>query len=112
MNTTLDLTYLNTISEGDKEFIDDILNTFLEEVPKDMEQINIALGKNDSVQIGKMAHKVKATLHLLGLEELKSLAFKIEQTAKSDPNHSEIPTCAKDLVLHMEQVYPNIRQVL
>lgn len=112
MNTTLDLTYLNTISEGDKEFIDDILTTFLEEVPKDMEQIIIALGQNDSVQIGKMAHKVKATLHLLGLEDLKSLAFKIEQTAKSNPNNFEIRTWAKDLVQHMEKVYPRIEKAL
>lgn len=112
MNTTLDLTYLNTISEGDKEFIDDILTTFLEEVPKDMEQITIALDQNDFVQIGKMAHKIKATLHLLGLGDLKSLAFKIEQTAKSNSNHTEIIPWAKDLVQHMEKVYPHIEEAL
>jgi HPt (histidine-containing phosphotransfer) domain-containing protein len=112
MNTTLDLTYLNTISEGDKEFIDDILTTFLEEVPKDMEQIIIALDQNDYVQIGKMAHKIKATLHLLGLEDLKSLAFKIEQAAKSNANNPQIIPWAKDLVQHMEKVYPHIEEAL
>lgn len=112
MNTELDLTYLETISEGDKEFIADILTTFLEEVPKDMEQVKQALAAKDNVQVGKMAHKVKATLHLLGLEELKSLALKIEQTAKSDPNHAEIPTWALNLVEHMEKVYPNIEKCL
>ena len=49
MNTALDLTYLHTISEGDKEFIDDILTTFLEEVPKDdiepVEEIEIPIKK-------------------------------------------------------------------
>ena len=112
MNTALDLTYLHTISEGDKEFIDDILTTFLEEVPKDMEQVKIALAAQDNIQIGKMAHKVKATLHLLGLEELKALAFKIEQTVKSDTNHVDIPTWAQDLIKYMDEVYPKIEKAL
>jgi HPt (histidine-containing phosphotransfer) domain-containing protein len=112
MNVVLDLTYLNTISEGDKEFINDILNTFLEEMPKDMEQMSKAIELNDNVLVGKMAHKVKATLHLLGLEELKSLALKIEQTAKENQEHPEIQHWAKNLIISMDKVYPNIQTAL
>ena len=112
MNVVLDLTYLNTISEGDKEFINDILNTFLEEMPKDMEQMSKAIELNDNVLVGKMAHKVKATLHLLGLEELKSLALKIEQTAKENQEHPEIQPWAKNLIISMNKVYPNIQTAL
>ena len=112
MNVALDLTYLNTISEGDKEFINDILNTFLEEMPKDMAQMSNAVETNDTLLIGQMAHKVKATLHLLGLEELKSLALKIEQTAKENKEHPEIQLWAKDLIRYMDKVYPNINTAM
>ena len=77
MELTLDLTYLNQISGGDKEFINDILKTFLEEMPKDVNKIKEGLNTNNNALIGKMAHKSKATLHLLGLEELKNFALKI-----------------------------------
>ena len=112
MNVVLDLTYLNTISEGDKEFINDILNTFLEEMPRDMKQMSNAIEINDIVLVGKMAHKVKTTLHLLGLEELRSLALKIEQTAKGNEGHPEIQNWSKDLISSMDKVYPEIQAAL
>ncbi len=112
MKVTLDLTYLNQISEGDKEFINDILKTFLEEMPKDIEQIKNGLNNNNNTIIGKMAHKSKATLHLLGLEELKKLALNLEQTIKKDINHPEIQNWSKQFISYIEKVYPNIKALL
>ena len=112
MNFTLDLTYLNEISGEDKEFIEDILNTFLEEMPKDIQEMNAALNENDNVLIGKMAHKTKATLQLLGLCELKELAINIEQTTKTDLNNPQIQTWTKEFINHMEKVYPNVKAML
>jgi len=112
MNFALDLTYLNEISGEDKEFIQDILNTFLEEMPKDIKQMNTALNENDTILIGKMAHKTKATLQLLGLSELKKLALDIEQTAKTDLNNPKIQTWTKEFINHMDKVYPNVEAML
>ena len=112
MKLTLDLTYLNQISEGDKEFINDILKTFLEEMPKDIEQIKNGLKNNNNTIIGKMAHKSKATLHLLGLEDLKNFALNLEQTIKKDIFHPEIQNWAKQFVSYIEKVYPNIKALL
>ena len=112
MQFTLDLSYLNEISGGDNDFINDILTTFLEEMPKDMEQIETAIQNNDNDLIGKMAHKTKATLQLLGLVELKDLAMKIEQTVKRNENHPEIQAWAKEFVAYMDKVYPNVRALL
>ena len=112
MNVTLDLTYLNQISDGDKEFINDILKTFLEEMPKDIKQIEDGLNSNNNALIGKMAHKSKATLHLLGLEDLKNFALNIEQTIKKDTNHPEIKKWSKEFILYIEKVYPKIEALL
>ncbi|MCH2022382.1 MAG: Hpt domain-containing protein [Saprospiraceae bacterium] len=112
MELTLDLTYLNQISGGDKEFINDILKTFLEEMPKDIKKIKEGLNNNNNALIGKMAHKSKATLHLLGLEELKNFALNIEQTIKKDSKHPEIHNWSKQFISYIEKVYPNIENLL
>jgi HPt (histidine-containing phosphotransfer) domain-containing protein len=112
MKVNLDLTYLNQISEGDKEFINDILKTFLEEMPKDIKQIEDGLKNNNNTLIGKMAHKSKATLHLLGLEDLKNFALNIEQTIKKDINHPEIHNWSKQFISYIKKVYPNIKALL
>ena len=112
MQLTVDLTYLNEISGGDQEFIEDILKTFLEEMPKDMEEMETAIGSNNFTLIGKVAHKTKSTLHTVGLEELKNLALKIEQTIKTDASHAEIKPWAKSFVEYMNEVYPIIKSML
>ena len=82
MELTVDLTFLNEISDGDQDFITDVLNTFLVEMPKDMAHLERALEAQDAVEIGRVAHKTKSTLQTLGLHELKDLAYSIERRAK------------------------------
>lgn len=112
MNLNLDFTYLNEISGGDQEFINDILETFLIEMPKDMENVSNGINNNDTQIIGKMAHKVKATLHLLGLEELKNHAFNIEQAAKNNADDNEIIEAAKKLVEYVDLIIPKVKATL
>lgn len=112
MQLVPDLTFLNEISDGDKAFIDDVLQTFLEEMPKDMAQMETGVQTTDIILIGKMAHKTKSTLQTLGLYDLKELAFKIEQTAKSEPSNSEVIVWANDFIKHINLVYPNIHKML
>lgn len=83
MELTVDLTFLNEISDGDQAFITDVLQTFLEEMPKDMSQLRTAIKKKDITDIGKVAHKTKSTLQTLGLHDLKEMAYDIEQSVKS-----------------------------
>jgi HPt (histidine-containing phosphotransfer) domain-containing protein len=82
MKLTVDLTFLNEISDGDQEFITDVLQTFLEEMPKDMRQLREAIAAKNVQDIGKVAHKTKSTLQTLGLHDLREMAFTIEQNAK------------------------------
>lgn len=85
MELTVDLTFLNEISDGDQEFITDVLQTFLVEMPKDMSQLRAAIEAENIKDIGKVAHKTKSTLQTLGLHELKEMAYTIERSAKSTP---------------------------
>lgn len=112
MKLTLDLTFLNEISGGDQDFIKDVLNTFLEEMPKDIEQMNQAILQQDNKMIGRMAHKTKSTLQTLGLHDLKKLALTIEQSIKDEPATPKAVVWAKEFIQHMDQVYPNVKAEL
>lgn len=95
MELTVDLTFLNEISDGDQEFITDVLQTFLEEMPKDMTQLRSAITTENIVEIGKVAHKTKSTLQTLGLHDLKEMAFEIERSAKSATPPAAAVLCAQ-----------------
>lgn len=84
MNLTIDLTYLSELCDNDTHFIIDILETFLSEVPKDMHQLETYIQDKNIVQTGLLIHKTKASLKLLGAQELLAFAVKAEQLAKID----------------------------
>ena len=79
----MNLDYLKEISGNDKIFIDEILNTYLEEVPKDVQHLKESIIKGDMLNICSIAHKLKSSLIMLGFEELSILAKEIE-LAKSN----------------------------
>lgn len=112
MKLVLDLTFIKEISDDDQEFINDVLNTFLNEMPKDIAQMNQALTNQDVVMIGKMAHKTKSTLQTLGLFELKELALKIEQLTKAVPVDTAVFGLSQKFMGHIDRVYPNVKELI
>lgn len=105
----INLSYLQDLSGNDSEFIIDILNTFLEENPKDLEATQEAMNIGDTTQIGKLAHKMKSSFQMLGVEEIRVLAFNIEQGAKKeDANSTEINGWANELIRLAKQLYTNV----
>lgn len=112
MELALDLTFIKEISDDDQDFINDVLNTFLKEMPKDIAQMNQAVTDQDFIMIGKVAHKTKSTLQTLGLFELKELALKIEQLAKKTPSDTAILALSQKFMGHINGVYPNAKELI
>jgi len=63
---SIDLTYLNEISGGDKEFIAEMIETFLEETPKDIAELEKLLATENWAGIGLVAHKLKSSIKMFG----------------------------------------------
>ena len=112
MKLILDLTFIKSVCDDDQDFINEVLDTFLIEMPKDIAQMNQAVTDQDVVIIGRMAHKIKSTLQTLGLFELKELALQIEQLAKVVPPDLSILTLSKEFIKHMDGVYPNAKKLI
>lgn len=112
MQLTVDLTFLNEISDGDQDFITDVLQTFLVEMPKDMAQLQLAIDQQQTVEIGKIAHKTKSTLQTLGLHELKELAYSIEQRAKKGVKPSELIHDAQQFMGYIHQACQKVKTLL
>ncbi|MGB0430005.1 MAG: Hpt domain-containing protein [Bacteroidia bacterium] len=87
----LDLTYLNEISGGDEDFIKEMIETFLEETPKDLDQIKIHFDSKDWAEMGKTAHKMKSSIKMFGFESLKNKALFLEQNGKKGEKIDEFP---------------------
>jgi CheY-like chemotaxis protein len=80
----IDFSYLKTVSNNDQEFINEIVNTFTGTIPEHLRQIKIFLENNNWKEVADVVHKIKSSLSLLGLQDIKNQAIEIENSSKLD----------------------------
>jgi len=66
----IDLEYMYGISEGNKEYEKSVTEQFLEEIPLDIETLDLALINQDQPTIRRMAHRMRSDVAIMGLLEM------------------------------------------
>jgi HPt (histidine-containing phosphotransfer) domain-containing protein len=92
------LDYLNSISDGDQEFIIDMVKTFIETVPEELNKIKSLIEINSWGRVGEEAHKFASNLLFFNNEELKLVAIAIEDSGTNLNKIEKIP----DLFIQLE----------
>jgi PAS domain S-box-containing protein len=104
LDSALDLRYLEELSGGDQHFIEEILQTFLREVPLDQQRIQQAIQHQDCQQLKKIAHRLKSSLQMMGLELARKIAMELEVYVKQEnaPVWAVCEKLAKELLQELQ----------
>jgi len=93
---------IKEMADGDEDFIVSVITVFLEEVPQDLEELEMALSRRDYNSVYKLAHKIKPNVDLLGMEQTRANALQIETLGKSAENSTKIeeifPVLKRDII--------------
>jgi len=81
--TELDLTYLESVTDGDNDLIKDLIDIFISQVPEYNEEFIDAFAKKDAETLGRIAHKSKSSIAIMGLNDLAAQLSKFEAEASS-----------------------------
>lgn len=100
---------INEMAEGDQDFINSVISVFLEEVPEDLEALEVALRENNYEQVYKLAHKIKPNVDLLGMEQTRAAALEIETLGKSEANMADIERIFPALKADIHQVVGELK---
>jgi len=76
---SFNLDYLKKMSGDNPEFVREMVETFINSMPKLLQDMEEALGKADLVKVGKIAHQIKPSLSLMGIPQLKESAVQLEE---------------------------------
>ena len=79
---------------GDDEFMLVVVQTFLEEIPPDVEAMNEAIGNDNPSLAYQYAHKMKPNLQLFGLNLMDQIKV-IESWSKQGRRKDEVPQAAE-----------------
>lgn len=93
----IDLNYLNDLALGSKDFIEDMISSFLKNTPESIVRMETALVKSDWEQIGKIAHKVKTSFTFMGMEGTVTQAKTLQDFGLKGSNLEDIPGLISDI---------------
>ncbi len=108
----VDLDYIYTISDNDREFIKDMLTTFVKITPGSIDGINQALENNNWKEISRITHKIKPSILLLGIDEFSALIRDIENATKNNPDRAVIEKKVGLLNQYSMEVLSDIDELL
>ncbi|MFH2140852.1 MAG: Hpt domain-containing protein, partial [Bacteroidota bacterium] len=104
-----DLTYLNSITSGDKKNLVEIIELFFDQVPEIQNNFNIALNSRNFEEISAIAHKAKSSVNIIGLKLLAEKLYTLEINAKKDKNFIECEKYVSDFKLVSNQAVIHLK---
>jgi len=111
----LDLTYLNEISGGDKNFIREMLELFVVTTASEADQYDALLANSEYERIGSLAHKMKAPVQMLGANDLFETIRSLEVYGKERSNLDQIPVLIgkvkSEILLLKEEIVEGLKTI-
>ncbi len=110
-----DLSFLEEIADGNKEFLIESIDMFLVQTPEIFNSLSQSITSKDWVATASLAHKVKSNLGFFGMERIKSEINEIETKAKEGGISSEMSvqfeSTKKAVHKSLEQLYQIKKQI-
>jgi CheY-like chemotaxis protein len=92
--SVIDLSYLQDLSSGNKDFENQIIRQFIKQVPEEIISLEQAIHQKDFVAMRSLAHNMKSSVSYLGLmHELGPMLQEIENQAVNETDLSIIRAC-------------------
>lgn len=98
------------ISDEDPDFVSQVIDLFVIEVPVDIEQVRIGIDARDYKQTYSFAHKIKPSLDLLGLDLAFEEVLQIEDWANKEGKRKEIIEVYKSLAHKIEKAVKEMKK--
>ncbi|MGE0079257.1 MAG: Hpt domain-containing protein [Bacteroidales bacterium] len=87
----VNLDVLKEISEGSSDLMRDLIFLFISQIPVFSEQLDFYYKNEDFTSLGKLAHKIKSSVAMMGISELSSDMKKLELLAQDKKDTQKYP---------------------
>ncbi len=112
-NTTVNLSYLVALCDGDDEFMNTIISSFVSEMPEILATIQQKMQEGDWKSVGELAHKMKPSVQFVGMDETVEKTKSIESYCR-EPEVCSDQVCGliSDVTQKTEQAITVLQEML
>lgn len=107
-----DLNYLYTLSDGDIDFMQEMVSAFISEIPDTIRLFEQYLKSEDWQAIGTLAHKIKPSIQTMGLNHTYELMKVIEMSGKKEQELEMLPAHIAQMIQTIQLAVPLLQYEL
>ena len=104
------LSKVHALSEGDNDFVMQIIDLFLTEIPEDLKEVKAGIEEKNYKNAHSFSHKIKPTLDLMGMNVAFEEILLVEAWAKKEGKRKEIKETYKSIKLQVDNAVKEIRK--
>lgn len=107
----IDLTYLKKVTSNNESFLRDMITTFLDTMPKSIDEIRVHAGSKDWDNLARAVHKIKPSLAMMGLNKTRDIGAQIELSAKERTSLKKLPEITKEFCVQLESAVTQLKSL-
>src|SRR5690606_36220552 len=100
---------LSEIADGDEDFLKILAQTFLEEIPPDLNSMKEAIDNENRELAYQFAHKMKPNIEMFGIDALKDITS-IEAWSKTSKNKTSVLPHLENVVETLNHVFTELKE--
>ena len=105
-----DLTNLNEMLGGDQKAIFQMVKIFLQATPESLSELNKCYQKNDLDGVSRLAHKLKSSVDIFCVNDIKQDIRRLENNARDNINIDEVPTLVEKLNTVLDSTIEQVKE--
>lgn len=105
-----DLAYLRTISDNNVDFLQEMIQTFVQSIPPILKDMQQALTDKNWKKLSRLAHQIKPSFSLMGMEALRKTVFFIEENADQKTNLPQLFSTTKSFIQDCKKVIADLKK--
>jgi len=106
----VDLTYLRSASDNNEEFLREMIQTFVQTIPSVLKEMEACLSNNNWERLSRLAHQIKPTFSLMGIESMRKTVFYIEQNADGTKDLQQLTMTTRAFIEDCNRVIADLRR--
>jgi HPt (histidine-containing phosphotransfer) domain-containing protein len=85
-NSIIDLQYLYDLADGSFDFVEEMIQLFLNSVPQSVEELQTSISSGDWQKVKVIAHRIKPSFGFIGAKNVQDQLSQMERNAIEAPD--------------------------
>lgn len=108
----IDLEYIRTFSDGDEDFVREMIELFSEKIPAEVAELNKAVEEKNWERAYKATHDLKSSTSFVGMEYLRKDVLELERCTKFTQDLELVPPLVEKISMECKKATQELKDAV